>query len=488
MKKIVFILLLFAAFQSEAQTNRFPSIDSAKNYTLRYIRNSTMEAFTNFRLQNVTYGTLELLDSLTAISGGGGNKVDSVTISTDSLFYHVNGASFYVGSIATASAGGDTTIFEIVLDSTGQQNQRVLFSKNRKIASDDRLLFDDTNNKLVINHQNISVGGANTKLYVGGNTNITGTATVGNVATSTDTTTYKPLIIGSDGVLRKLTYWPTGGSIPTLNQVTTAGNFTNNEIRSGAGGFTVRTTGNSANLLSIYNVGNDNGEINIRSISTGKELAINHNSLSFTSGGFSQTITSFPTPSAAVTFTLPNTAINRYIPTTFKINSTTVAANDTGLVDLGTIANTTVLDNVGTGFDLAQQGTDNVKRLQAGFGIKLDSITTANTVRVSLDTTTQTLTDGATITFNANNGVSAQVTLGGNRTLAFSNFSAGVYLTLVVIQDGTGSRTLTLPAGTKVINGGAGAVTLTTAASSQDILTFFKIGTTIYCNYGKNYN
>lgn len=127
----------------------------------------------------------------------------------------------------------------------------------------------------------------------------------------------------------------------------------------------------------------------------------------------------------------------------------------------------------------------NFKRLKAGWRTTVTDAT--DSVIISVDTTTQTLTDGVTITFNASLGTSAQVTLGGNRTLAFSNFSAGVYLTLVVIQDGTGSRTLTLPT-CKVINGGAGAVTLTTAASSQDILTFFKIGTTIYCNYGKNYN
>lgn len=127
----------------------------------------------------------------------------------------------------------------------------------------------------------------------------------------------------------------------------------------------------------------------------------------------------------------------------------------------------------------------NHKRLKGGYRISVTDMT--DSVQVSLDSTTQTLTDGATITFDASLGVSAKVTLGGNRTLAFTNFSAGTYLTLVVIQDGTGSRTLTLPT-CKVINGGSGAVTLTTAANSEDILTFFKIGTTIYCNYGKNYN
>jgi hypothetical protein len=144
------------------------------------------------------------------------------------------------------------------------------------------------------------------------------------------------------------------------------------------------------------------------------------------------------------------------------------------------------LTGTGIGLWKDKSGVDlRFKRLKAGFKIAITDNT--DSVTISQDSVVQTLTDGATVTFDANLGTSAKVTLGGNRTLAFTNFSAGVYLTLVVIQDGTGSRTLTLPT-CKVINAGAGAVTLTTAAGSEDILTFFKIGTTIYCNYGKNYN
>lgn len=103
------------------------------------------------------------------------------------------------------------------------------------------------------------------------------------------------------------------------------------------------------------------------------------------------------------------------------------------------------------------------------------------------DTLTQQLTDGTTITFDAQKGVNAYVTLGDNRTLTFSNFNNGMTLSVVVIQDGTGGRTLTIP-GCKVIGGGAGAITLSTAANAQDILTFWRINNIIYCNYGKNYN
>jgi hypothetical protein len=102
-----------------------------------------------------------------------------------------------------------------------------------------------------------------------------------------------------------------------------------------------------------------------------------------------------------------------------------------------------------------------------------------------------TLTDAPTITWDYSTMTrEAKVTLGGNRTLSITNLPAGkvVYLTLGVIQDATGSRTLALPSGTKVIKGGAGVVTLTATANAVDILSFRWNGVTLYCTYGNNYN
>ena len=110
-----------------------------------------------------------------------------------------------------------------------------------------------------------------------------------------------------------------------------------------------------------------------------------------------------------------------------------------------------------------------------------------NVTATQYSSTVQTLTDGATITFNANNGSNAVVTLGGNRTLAFSNTRTGAYYTLRVIQDGTGSRTLAMPGTVKVIGGGAGVITLSTAANSVDIISFYFDGTNYWASYGQNY-
>ena len=100
-----------------------------------------------------------------------------------------------------------------------------------------------------------------------------------------------------------------------------------------------------------------------------------------------------------------------------------------------------------------------------------------------------TLTDGATVTWTVAGLVNnAVVTLGGNRTLAFSGLVNGMSGTLIVKQDATGSRSLTLPAGSKVINGGSGAITLSTTANAIDILTWTYDGTNTYWTFGKNYN
>lgn len=82
------------------------------------------------------------------------------------------------------------------------------------------------------------------------------------------------------------------------------------------------------------------------------------------------------------------------------------------------------------------------------------------------------LTDGATITPNFAAGNNFSVTLGGNRTLANpTNLTAGQHGTIVITQDGTGSRTLAygsnwkFPAGT--------APSLTTTANAVDVLAYY---------------
>ena len=82
-----------------------------------------------------------------------------------------------------------------------------------------------------------------------------------------------------------------------------------------------------------------------------------------------------------------------------------------------------------------------------------------------------TLTDGSTISWNALTQPVAKVTLGGNRTLgAASGGVAGQFVSLLIIQDGTGSRTVTFNAAYEFKDDTA--PTLTTTASKGDLFVF----------------
>lgn len=105
MKKIVFFLFLLFSLTSQAQ-NKFPSVDSLQNYTYRYVKNSSVESFTNLRLQNILIGLSQMVDTLR-----NAGYVDSIWIGADdTLKYRIGNTTFKVGKI---SGGGssDSTIF-----------------------------------------------------------------------------------------------------------------------------------------------------------------------------------------------------------------------------------------------------------------------------------------------------------------------------------------------------------------------------------------
>jgi len=92
-----------------------------------------------------------------------------------------------------------------------------------------------------------------------------------------------------------------------------------------------------------------------------------------------------------------------------------------------------------------------------------------------------TAADGATVTFDLDSGNIQAVTLEGNRTLAISNENAGQVFVLRLIQDGTGSRTVTWFSTIKWAGGSA--PTLTTTASKEDVLGFITTSTDNYLGF-----
>ena len=82
-----------------------------------------------------------------------------------------------------------------------------------------------------------------------------------------------------------------------------------------------------------------------------------------------------------------------------------------------------------------------------------------------------TLTDGATPSWNAITQPVAKITIAGNRTIgAASGGVAGAFISLLIIQDGTGSRTMTWNAAYEFASDTA--PTLTTTANLGDLFVF----------------
>jgi len=97
-----------------------------------------------------------------------------------------------------------------------------------------------------------------------------------------------------------------------------------------------------------------------------------------------------------------------------------------------------------------------------------------------------TLTDASTISWNALTQPVAKVTLGANRTLgAASGGVAGAFVSLLIIQDGTGSRTVTFNAAYEFKDDTA--PTLTTTAAKGDLFVFRYNGSK-WLEVGRNQN
>jgi len=178
------------------------------------------------------------------------------------------------------------------------------------------------------------------------------------------------------------------------------------------------------------------------------------------------------------------------------------AALVTGATFTGNVAlNDNVYLNVGTGSDLLiyHDGTNSVIDDNGTGNVNL-RVSNTNVVAIAstgIDVTGEvladkaylaeaTLTDGATIDWDMADEAVAKVTLGGNRTLnAPTNGSTGQFASLLVIQDGTGSRTLTWNAVYEFKDDIA--PTLTTTGGKGDLFTFRYNGSK-WLEVGRNLN
>lgn len=134
-------------------------------------------------------------------------------------------------------------------------------------------------------------------------------------------------------------------------------------------------------------------------------------------------------------------------------------------------------------------GTVTNAKLTAGSFTNITTVGTLTTLEVSGDALLPegTLTDGATISWDVSASPVAKVTLAGARTISAPSNPAGAgqFISLLVIQDGTGTRTLTWNAIYEFT--ADTAPTLTTTASKGDLFTFRYNGTK-WLEVGRNLN
>jgi len=155
--------------------------------------------------------------------------------------------------------------------------------------------------------------------------------------------------------------------------------------------------------------------------------------------------------------TLYHDGSNSYI--TNAVGALKIATETSGIaLTIGhTTSETTVADNLSVTGNATITGTQ--------------TFTGASTFSAGATLTEDTLTDQATITWDASTSPVAKVTLAANRTLASATSGGtGQFISLLIIQDGTGSRTLTWNAAYEFKEDTA--PTLTTTASKGDLFVF----------------
>lgn len=98
------------------------------------------------------------------------------------------------------------------------------------------------------------------------------------------------------------------------------------------------------------------------------------------------------------------------------------------------------------------------------------------------------LTVSATTTWNVTDYLTASMTLTQNTTLAITNAKAGQFYAILVTQDATGSRTITLPAGSIAPWGASNAIPMSYAANAKNLLMFTYDGTNYWWAVKKEFS
>ena len=161
---------------------------------------------------------------------------------------------------------------------------------------------------------------------------------------------------------------------------------------------------------------------------------------------------------------------------------TKLAAIDSTATELNLLNNATVTTAELNYSDLATLGTTAASKV---FTADANNLTKVSGAVLNIE---DTLTDGATVAWNVIDSPVAKLTMAGNRTLSAPSGTtpaAGQFISLLIIQDGTGSRVLSWNAVYEFT--ADTAPTLTTTASKGDLFVFRYNGSK-WLEVGRNLN
>lgn len=182
-KKVLFISILLCLAGRSMSQFAFPSTDSLHRYTNRFITNSAINAFTDYRMNTLLNGIINWIDSA-RLGTGGSVGVDTIYALNDSTIrYKKNGVTF------SFNLRGRYWTLQQVLG-----NGSTLTS-NYTITLADSLTF--TSGK-----------------------NLFQSVRITNLTEQNDTTLYKPIVKDANGNLYSFDRWPGGGSGNSPTQIT----------------------------------------------------------------------------------------------------------------------------------------------------------------------------------------------------------------------------------------------------------------------------
>ena len=467
-------------------TTLYPTQNAVKTYVDAQVASATIvdaDATTRGKIQLA--GDLAGTAALPTVPGlllkeDVSNKSNAALGTSATLYPTQNAVKTYVDAQVASGAPDATSLVKGKIALSGDL-AGTNSSASTPVISDNAITSDKIANLAVIDAKIAGVAGSKVSGNITGNAaNVTGTVGVANGGTGSSTLTVNNVLLGNGASALQVVAPGATGNVLTSNGTTWSSSAPQNLANTISGVVPVANGGTG--LSSLTNSG---------AVYASSNSALTTGTLPITAGG-----TGAISANAAFNAIAPTQISNsgKYLTTDGTNTSwgtvastlpTTVNTSANYNIVMATGQNLALVTGTGNGGTAATlnpyTGQMNISGITAqGYGVTSPFYASAP----------QVLTDAATISWNPANGLNASVTLGGNRTLSFSSTPAsGSYGTLVITQDATGGRTLTLPSTANKVLGSTSttSIALSTASGAKDILNFYYDGTTYFWNIGQGY-